>query len=166
MIARDATNRGMKNMQFRKISLTAAIIVAIAAATGCAQDDAASFIASAKRHVEKAEYKAALIEVKNALQREPDNPEARLLLATSLLETGDLPGAETEARKAIALNASADQAYPLLARALGAQGEYQKLTGELADTPARNPGRARRTGSIAGAGLPRAGGCEARASRH
>ena len=40
-------------MQFRKISLTAAIIVAIAAATGCAQDDAASFIASAKRHVEK-----------------------------------------------------------------------------------------------------------------
>ena len=118
-------------MQFRKISLTAAIIVAIAAATGCAQDDAASFIASAKRHVEKAEYKAALIEVKNALQREPDNPEARLLLATSLLETGDLPGAETEARKAIALNASADQAYPLLARALGAQGEYQKLTGEL-----------------------------------
>ena len=80
-----------------------------------------------------------MIEIKNALQREPDNSEARLLLATSLMETGDPAGAVSEVRKAIVAGAPEDSTYPLLARALLAQGDFKKLTAELADRKLGTP---------------------------
>jgi putative PEP-CTERM system TPR-repeat lipoprotein len=121
------------------MSLSVAVLAAAAAVAGCAGDDAATYVASAKRYVEKSDYKAALIEVKNALQKDPENAEARLLLATSLLETADARGAEAEVRKAIALNAPPERAYPLLARTLIAQGEFWKLTDELGTRQLENP---------------------------
>jgi putative PEP-CTERM system TPR-repeat lipoprotein len=106
---------------------------------GCARNDAASYLASARGYAAKSDYRAALIEVKNALQKAPENGDARLLLATSLLETGDPAGAEAEVRKAIALHVPDDLTYPVLARALVAQGEFKKLVTELADTRLDQP---------------------------
>ena len=48
----------------------------------------------------------------------PESGEARFLLATALLETGDAVGAETEVRKAIELKYPADEAYPAAGAAL------------------------------------------------
>lgn len=114
-----------------------AITLAVA---GCGGKDAASFMASAQSYIAKGDYKAATIEIKNALQKDPDNKEARYLLAKALLETGNPAGAETEVRKAIALRAPDNDTYPLLARALAMQGEFKKLTTELGgvrlDSPA------------------------------
>lgn len=122
-------------------TLFAVLIAASVAAgiAGCSKQDAATYIASAKTYAAKHDYKAAAVEVKNALQREPDNAEARLLLSTSLLETGDPVGAEAEVRKAIAAGAPDDVAYPLLARALSAQGDFKKLTAELANRKLGTP---------------------------
>ena len=107
---------------------------------GCGGKDAASFIASAKSYMAKADYNAATIEIKNALQKDPDNREARTLLAKALIETGNAAAAETEVRKAIALSAPADETYPLLARALAGQGQFQKLTTELGGVRLESPG--------------------------
>ena len=50
-----------------------------------------------------------------------------------MLETGEPNAAETEVRKALELKYPADEAYPLLARTLLAQGNYNKVISELGD---------------------------------
>ena len=102
----------------------AALALALAA---CGRNDPAALIESAKAALAKADTATAAIQLKNALQKAPDNAEARFLLARALLQSGDPGGAETEARKAIDLKYPADAAYPVLARALVARGEYQKV---------------------------------------
>ena len=129
----------MKQRQGRLAGYMAVAFALITALAACTKDNAASYIASAKTYIGKHDYKAAVIEIKNALQREPDNAEARLLLATSLMETGDPAGAESEVRKAIVAGAPEDSTYPLLARTLLAQGEFKKLTTELADRKLGSP---------------------------
>jgi Flp pilus assembly protein TadD, contains TPR repeats len=117
------------------------VLVALGTAVlgGCGSKDAASFVASAKGYVAKGNYSAAIIEVKNALQKDSNNGEARTLLAASLLETGDPAGAEAEVRKAMALHVSEEQTSPILARALGAQGQIGKLRSELGDLKLNDP---------------------------
>lgn len=109
----------------------AAALSALAALYGCGHKDAASYVSSAKAYLANSQYKSAIIEAKNALQADPRNAEARLLLAQALLRSGDPSGAESEARKAIDGGAPADAVYPVLARALVAQGEFAKATKEL-----------------------------------
>jgi len=108
-------------------------VVIVLALAGCGRNDPASLVASARTYLEKNDYKAAIIQLKNALQEAPDSAEARFLLGKSLLESGDPGAAETEIRKALDLKYSPDEAYPLLARALLQQAQYQKLISDLAD---------------------------------
>ncbi len=116
------------------------IPLALAAALGaCSRTDPTELVASAKTYLAKGDARAAVIELKNALQSAPDNAEARFLLARALQDTGDAVGAETEARKALQLGYPGDEAYPVLARALLAQGEYRKVITELADRKLGTP---------------------------
>ena len=89
--------------------------------------------------MEKNDNNAAIIQLKNALQAAPDSAEARFLLAKSLFENGEPGAAETEIRKAIDLKYSADETYPLLARALLQQGQYEKVITALADRKFTTP---------------------------
>lgn len=82
---------------------------------------------SAKDYLAKNDNKAAVIQIKNALQIDPNLPEARYLLGASLLDSGDAVGAETELRKALDLKHSQDVVIPPLAKALLAQGKSRKL---------------------------------------
>lgn len=109
----------------------AVALSAFGALYGCGSKDAASYVSSAKAYLANSQYKSAIIEAKNALQADPRNAEARLLLAQALLRSGDPSGAESEARTAIDAGAPADTVYPVLARALVAQGEFAKATKEL-----------------------------------
>ena len=64
----------------------AALLAAIAFALGgCTGKDASGYVDSAKGYMAKGDYKAAIIELKNALQKDSDNRDARVLLATSLI---------------------------------------------------------------------------------
>src|SRR5690349_21487970 len=129
----------MKHRHFRLVGCMTVAFALLSPLASCTKDDAAKYVASAKSYIAKRDYKAAVIEIKNALQREPDNAEARLLLATALMETGDPAGAESEVRKAIVAGAPEDSTYPLLARTLLAQGEFKKLTTELSDRKLGTP---------------------------
>jgi len=128
------------NLMYPRISRGALAILAVAiGAWGCAEKDAASYIQSAKDYIAKNDYKAAIIELKNAVQKNPDEPDTRFLLGKALLAAGDAAGAETEVRKAIALHASDDLTYPLLAEAMLTQGNLAKATKELGSVKLSTP---------------------------
>jgi cellulose synthase operon protein C len=112
----------------RGVVLSLAMLALVAA---CNRNDPSSFIASAKTYMQKSDYKAAIVQLKNAIEGAPGNGEARFLLANALLQSGDPVGAETEARKAIDLKYSPEQAYPLLARALIAKGKFRAVVDEV-----------------------------------
>ena len=59
----------MNTRQIRKLARAAALVAAVGL-YGCEGQHAASYVASAKAYMAKADYKAAIIEAKNALQSE------------------------------------------------------------------------------------------------
>ncbi|MBK9685572.1 MAG: tetratricopeptide repeat protein [Betaproteobacteria bacterium] len=90
-------------------------------------------MASAKVYVEKRDYAAAVIELKSALQKAPDDREARLLLGRSLLQTGDPTAAAIELQKALDLGADPNDVQPLLAQAVLGQGDMRKVVMQFAE---------------------------------
>ena len=78
-------------MNARTFYRAAMVLLAVTALAGCGKNDPSAFIASAKSYMAKSDYKAATIQLKSALQEAPDNAEARVLLAKSLLEAGYTP---------------------------------------------------------------------------
>lgn len=115
-------------------TLAVALILA-----GCGGETPESMVASAKGYLEKDDTKAAVIQLKNALQSNPDLAEARFLLGKAMLESGNPTAAEVELRKATELKYPADQLVPLMARTLLMLGQTQKITDELAKTELTAP---------------------------
>lgn len=111
----------------------AAAAVAALLIVGCG-DSPESLLSSARDYMAKNDHKAAAIQIKNVLQKQPDSGEARFLLGASLLATGDASAAEIELRKARELKQPNDQVIPKLARAMLLQGQTKKLIDEFAAT--------------------------------
>lgn len=68
------------------------VVAVLLSACGAKGED--ELMASAKGYLQKQDYKAATIQLKNLLQQKPSSAEARFLLGTALLEGGDAVGAE------------------------------------------------------------------------
>lgn len=85
------------------------------------------YLANAVTHFAEGEYEAALIELKNVLQREPGQPQARCLLGKIYLENGSLLDAEKELVRARELGCAADVTSPLLADTLLSQGKFEEV---------------------------------------
>lgn len=115
--------------QNARAALSAVLVSLLLTACGEKPD---AMLASAKDYLAKNDSKAAIIQIKNALQGNPDLPEARFLLGRALLDGRDPVGAETELRKALALKHPQDLVVPQLAKALLTQGQVKKLTDEFA----------------------------------
>ena len=96
--------------------------------------DEAGAAATIASYVEKKDYKSAIVLAKSAIQKNPQNAEARRLLGQALLETSAAPAAAVELRKALELNAGESRTVPLLARALLAQGEAAQVIQLFAST--------------------------------
>lgn len=93
--------------------------------------DSQKLMASAKQAQDKGEIKAAVIELKNALQKNPENADARALLGKLYLEQGDPASAEKELRKAIQLAKDKNELLPDLGQAMLQQGQFQKVIDEV-----------------------------------
>ena len=109
------------------------------AGAGCAGDDPAALLASAKQYIAKRDFSASIIQLKNVLQKDPDNAEARYLLGLSSLESGDVVSAEIELGKAAALGLDSEALQVALARALLAKGDAAKLIAEFGAKTVRAP---------------------------
>jgi putative PEP-CTERM system TPR-repeat lipoprotein len=119
-----------------KLTLIAAIVSGAfligggLAACGRTQS-AETLLAEAKQYQQKGDLKAALIQLKNAVEKSPENGEARLQLATLQLKMGDFASAEKEARKARSLGIAADSALPLQGKAMAQQGRFKEMLDEI-----------------------------------
>ena len=114
--------------------LLAALLV-----VGCGGEKPEAMLASAKEYLAKREPNAATIQLKNALQQNPELAEARFLLGKALLESGDPTGAELELRKAQNYKHPADEVTPLLARTLLVLGQGDKVIDELGKVEVSTP---------------------------
>lgn len=138
------------------------VCAALAACSGRSDEE---LLAAAAQRMQANDPGGASIELKNLLQRNPDNAQARQLLGKALLDAGDLAGAEIELRRAQDLGASPSQVAPLLAQALLESGQGRKLISELADRSLAEPeATAKLQGSLALAYLQQGNLLEAKAA--
>jgi len=105
---------------------------------GCGKSPEA-MLQSAKTLLAGKDRPGAVIELMNALQKDPNLAEARFLLGKAKFEMGELPAAEKELRKAAELEYPQDEVIPLLARVLVAQGEYKKALDDFGKTTLKTP---------------------------
>jgi putative PEP-CTERM system TPR-repeat lipoprotein len=110
--------------------LCCALLALVAACSGGGPNPAALFEA-AQRHQGKGEHAAAIIELRNLLAIEPQNVEARRLLALSYSENDEPGAAEDELRKAIEYGLDARLATAALGRVLLQQGKHERLLEEI-----------------------------------
>ena len=87
------------------------------ALVGCGKSSPEALIESAKSFSAKGDHKAAAIQLRNVLQKQPDNGQARFLLGRAMNEQLDFVGAEKELRKALEHGVTADGVYAALALA-------------------------------------------------
>lgn len=93
----------------------------------CLSALAGDYVEDARQYYADGEYRAAMIQLKNALQKNPDDLEARLLLARIYLETADAPAAEKEFRQARRLGAQREEWVGGLAHALLQQRKFDQV---------------------------------------
>src|SRR5262245_8502155 len=71
----------------------------------CSQQDSSpeQLVARAKEARDKGQHRSAIIHLKSALQKSPQNAEARYLLGVSFTDMGDFNSAQIELSKALDL---------------------------------------------------------------
>jgi putative PEP-CTERM system TPR-repeat lipoprotein len=123
------------NTRKKQISVTiAAALLLLGGLAGCGKNEtAASLVADARQFQAKGDNKAAVIQLKNAIVKSPEDAEARVTLGEVYLAAGDGASAEKEIRKAMSLGADAKRLLPLLLQSLLAQRQFQKVLDETKD---------------------------------
>ena len=113
--------------------MVSSVLLLTGGLTSCSRGDSPEqLVAEAAKYQQQGDRKAAVIQLKNALQKKPDDAEARFLLGSIYNETGETLSAEKELRRAAELGMSKAKTAPQLAKAMMAQGQYQKALDELA----------------------------------
>lgn len=106
------------------------IVINLAACGNLFLDDQ-DLVLQAKEYLEQRKIKAAAIELRNALQKNRDNAEARYLLGSITLDIGDFATAEKEFRRAREAGWEEEAAVTGLARALLGQQRYTRVLEDI-----------------------------------
>jgi putative PEP-CTERM system TPR-repeat lipoprotein len=115
-------------IKIKFLNLLILAVLASVAITGCSKpQDAQTLIADARNYQQKGDNKAAIIQLKNVLQQNPNDAEARHLLGTIYNKTGDLQSAEKELQKALGLGMSPARVWPDLGQTMLGLGQFQQL---------------------------------------
>jgi tetratricopeptide (TPR) repeat protein len=139
--------------QFKRVAF--ALFVLMAALTGISvvsplladdRNDASLAMQKAQLHIQRGDYRAARIELLNAIKADPEWVDARISQAKIYLKLSDPVGAEAELRRAIDLGADADSLRHLMADTLFQMGENSRAKRWLMDgnIPLENMGYAMR----------------------
>jgi putative PEP-CTERM system TPR-repeat lipoprotein len=96
-------------------------------------------LSNARAAIAEKDYQTASIQLKNALQQDPDNGAARFELGRTHLQTGDMASAVKELKRALDLNHDQNEVAPLLARAMVETGEFQDVVTRFASMQISTP---------------------------
>ncbi len=111
--------------------LLLALILGSSLLTACGEKDSATLLKEAKASIAAGEFKTATIQLKNAIDQDETNAEARFELGKLYLTRMDLASAEKEFRRAREAGIAAGTVNPMIARTLLMQQEYQRVLNEL-----------------------------------
>lgn len=123
----------------KRLSGVLLLCVAGVLVSGCGRTSTDASVASARELIDKKQYKSAIVTLKAAIQANGQDPEARYLLGSALLEDGEAVGAVVELAKAVELGYDAEVAVPALARAMVRAGQTRRLVELHGATPLTKP---------------------------
>lgn len=121
---------------FMKKAVGVSLLTAFLAA-GCGKPDPEKLIAEAQKSEAKGDIRAALVNLKSALQEQPENVQARLQLAALYLRTGDVSLADIELGKAEQQRAEPSKVLELRARSALVSRKFNEAIALLA--PDKSP---------------------------
>jgi putative PEP-CTERM system TPR-repeat lipoprotein len=108
-----------------------AATIGLAPTLGHSASKADEYFNEARSYLSKGEPRSAIIQLKNALQRDPSHIESRLLLGTLYLRTNDGPAAEKEFGRAGQLGAEPKRWLLGYGQALLMQNKHQEVLDKL-----------------------------------
>ncbi len=103
------------------------LLLLMLAACGSTDYSDVEYVDRAKVKLDEQAYTATIIELKNALRKNPSNLEARWLLGSTYADLGNGPAAEKELLKARELGVDDNSVLPKLMKAMLNQGKYTKV---------------------------------------
>jgi len=116
------------------VSLILTFILGFLLLTACGESSNwtdQEYLQQAKESRDRGKFAASVIDLKNALQINPENTEARWLLGEIYLDMGDGAGAEKELRSAVKSGLPGETVQVSIGRALIQQGKYAEVLEEL-----------------------------------
>lgn len=132
---------------------TVMVLALLGSTTGIAASNADKHFENAAGYHQNGDNKAAVIELKNALQAEPSHGEARYLLGKIYLDEKNGASAEKELRRARSLGVEKDDLEVNIAEALVMQRKFNEALSQLPEEPSGD-GKARaRVFSLRGVSL-------------
>jgi len=121
----------MSNSRIRLHYATLSLLFFCSMQSGCSRFYSADkFVQEAQKYEKKGDDNAALIQLKNALQKDPNHLQARIMLGELYLQLDDGFSAENEFRKAISSGTPKNKLVMQLARAMLLEGHYKNLLDE------------------------------------
>jgi putative PEP-CTERM system TPR-repeat lipoprotein len=125
----------MKRLDLCVLRVTTACILVLGL-TACSDGRRAGpLYKEGQQFFEKHDYRAAAIQLRNALEANPFHREAQLLIGLAYLELEDTKSAEKELRKARQLNVEVEKVVPPLARTFLLAGEPGRILDEIRIVP-------------------------------
>lgn len=114
--------------RFGRASRGAGVMLACVLLSACERGaSTAELMTRGEQFMARRDYRAATIELKNAVAADAGNARARWLLGKAYLESGDLESAAKELDRARELGMAGDEVLPLLAQALLPLGRHDEL---------------------------------------
>jgi len=114
-------------------ALATALLIVVLSSGGCGEkaENPGRLIADAKQERDKGNHNAAIIHLKNLLQKSPEHAEARYLLGVTYNDTGNFTAAEKELRRALELQYDPAKVIPALGKSLLMTGAFQKVLDQV-----------------------------------
>lgn len=123
----------MRTPTLTRMSLLVATALFVA---GCGDNTTAeSHFTKGSEYFEAGQFSASTVELSNALKKQPDMAQARLLMARVSLELGEFDKAERDFQRAMQLGVPRGAVQPLLARSLLLQGAFDRALAETSVPP-------------------------------
>ena len=118
--------------------VVAALLLLVLVACGSSKDDQ-NMVQVAKEYSAQNKMREAALELKNALQINPENAEARYMLGQINLDFGETASAEKEFTRAASFGWSEEAVMIGLARAIIISNEYSRMSDEVSIKSAYSP---------------------------